>query len=197
MVRPRVRPDRRLASPWASFALTAGLVLAGCGGTAQATGPTGPRWEGALFESFPDDIAPKALGLPDATLKPTSDPALRKRSLTAEVVARVRVHTVSVERRSNGDPVFRVGLQIATPRLVEREPLGDEVEILIVPGGAAHGLARAWDVRLQGKTFIGFFRRFAGSEEGETVVHFHLAPDDAAVASAVQQVVALEEVRGK
>jgi hypothetical protein len=176
-------------------ALLIALGGLGCASQEAGMGANTPRWEGALMQSFADDIAPKALGLPQDVKNPNTDPALRQRTLSAEVVARVRVQTVSVERRSNGDPVFRIGLQVAVPRLVEREDLGETIEVLIVPGGAAHGLARAWDVRLQGKTFVGFFRRFPGPE-GETVIHFHLAPDEAEVAAAVQQIVALDEVKG-
>lgn len=175
--------------------LVSALPSLGCGGARADLGPDAPRWEGHLAQAFPDDIEPGALGLPSSAPRPAIDRALRERTLLAEVIARVRVQTVSVERRSNGDPVFRIGLQLANPRLVDRAVLDERIEVVIVPGGAAHGLARAWDVRLQGKTFIGFFRRFAG-EEGESVVHFHLARDGEDVGAAVQQVIALEEVQG-
>ena len=182
-----------------AFLLAATLVcappLAGCGGPRAGLGADGPRWEGPLAQAFPDDIEPGALGLTSSAPRPAIDPALRERTRLAEVVARVRVQTVSVERRSNGEPVFRIGLQLASPRLLERLPMEERIEVVIVPGGAAHGLARAWDVRLQGKTFVGFFRRFAG-EEGESVVHFHLARDGEDVGAAVQQIIALEEVQG-
>ena len=123
------------------------------------------------------------------------DPALRERAHLSDLVARVRIQTVTVERRSNGDPVYRLGLQVASPRLVDKMKADDNIEVLIVPGGASHGLARAWDVRLQGRSFVGFFRRFAGNE-GETVLHFHLEPDSADVANAVQNTLALKEIKG-
>lgn len=178
-----------------ALTLASAVPAVGCGSAQLDGGPDAPRWEGPLLEAFPDDIEPSALGLPSGAPRPETDDALVRRTLLADVVARVRVQTVSVERRSNGAPVFRLGLQLASPRLVERAELEDRIEVVIPPGGAGHGLARAWDVRLQGKTFVGFFRRFAG-EEGETVVHFHLARDGEDVGRAVQQVVALEEVQG-
>lgn len=179
------------------LALAAAPLAAACSGAGDGAGASAPRWEGKMFESFPDDIDPAALGLPTEN-RPTTDPRFRQRAIDAEVIARVRVTTVSVERRSNGEPVFRIGLQLANPRLIERQPYGERLEVVVKPGGAAHGFARAWDVRLQGKTFVGFFRRFAAQngEEGETVVHFHLAADSKEVGDAVQQVIALEEVRG-
>jgi hypothetical protein len=178
-----------------ALTLASAAPVVGCGGVQTGTGAEAPRWEGALQQAFPDDIDPAALGLPATGPRPSSDPALRQRTLLADVVARARVQTVSVERRSNGEPVFRVGLELASPPLVERAALGDRVEVAIEPGGAAHGLARAFDVRLQGKTFVAFLRRFAG-EDGETVLHFHLARDGEDVGAAVQQIVALEEVSG-
>lgn len=186
--------------PLSARAILVGLAIAtaslgaGCSGGDGGLGANAPRWEGVMFETFPDDIDPGALGLP-TDKRPSTDPRFRKRAVDAEVIARVRVQTVSVEKRSNGEPAFRLGLQMATPRLVERAPMDEVIEVVIPPGGAAHGLARAWDVRLQGKTFVGFFRRFAGVD-GETVIHFHLAPDSKDVGEAVQQVVALEEVKG-
>ncbi len=170
------------------------LVAAGCAAP-QDTGPRAPAWVGIDQQAFPDDIAPRALGLPAPQKKPYADPQIRERTRRAEVVARVRVQTVSVERRSNGDPVYRIGLQLAEPRLVARKPMPDQIEVVIVPGGPAHALARAWDVRLQGMVFVGYFKRYDGGE-GEPTIHFHLDPDDPAIGTAVEQFAALDEVRG-
>jgi len=179
------------------FGLTS-VVLAGCAGP-QDSRAKGPAWVGIDQQAFPDDIAPAALGLPAAQLKPHVDRQVRERTRRADVVARVRVQTVSVEIRSNGDPAYRIGLQLESPRLVDRlkadHAMPDVIEVLIVPGGPAHALARAWDVRLQGKIFVGFFKRYADSN-GEETIHFHLGKDDPALGAAVQQFSMLDEVRG-
>lgn len=196
-----------MTSVWASrsafrcAALGAVVALAGAVGCAAPPDqrPRGPAWVGIDQQAFPDDIAPLALGLPAAQRKPYADPQVRERTRRAEVIARVRVQTVSVERRANGDPVYRIGLQLATPRLVDRpkpdDAMPESIEVLIVPGGPAHALARAWDVRLQGKIFVGYFKRYA-DDQGERTIHFHLDPDDPAIGKAVEQFAALDEVRG-
>jgi hypothetical protein len=66
-------------------------------------------------------------------------------------------------------------------------------ELNIRPKSRAYGIARAFDTRLRGLTFIGFVRRFAG-EEGELEIHWHLSPDTAEVAAAVKEAVALGEL---
>ena len=190
----------RSAFRWATLgvALVAAAGALGCAAPPDHR-PRGPAWAGIDQQAFPDDIAPLALGLPASQRKPYADPQVRERTRRAEVVARVRVQTVTVERRANGDPVYRVGLQLATPRLVDRpkpdDAMPESIEILIVPGGPAHALARAWDVQLQGKIFVGYFKRYA-DENGERTIHFHLDPDDPAIGKAVEQFAALDEVRG-
>lgn len=181
-----------------SFLLAFSLALSGCSASYEHQAK-GPVWVGIDQQAFPDDIAPGALGLPATQRKPYADPQVRERTRRAEVVARVRVQTVSVERRSNGDPVYRIGLQLAAPRLVDRlqgeKAMPEVIEVVIAPDSPAHALARAWDVRLQGKIFVGFFKTYA-DENGEPVIHFHLGQDDPALGAAVQQFAMLDEVRG-
>jgi hypothetical protein len=55
---------------------------------------------------------------------------------------------------------------------------------------------RALDTGLQGRTFVGFVKRFAGTDD-EVDVHFYLAPDSADVAAVVQEAVAIQEVSKK
>lgn len=192
-----------LAAPlrFASSALLAGafLVLAGCGeATPGAKAPEGanlPKWEGHARELFDDNIDPAAVGLSMEGPAPRSDPFLRERSQTAAVTARVRVQTVTVD--SVGDQkTYHLGVQVGFPTLTVARVPDKSFELSIKATSSAFGIAKAFDARLRGATFIGFVGRFQG-EDGEVEVHFHLAPDTADVATAVKEAVALQELNGQ
>ncbi len=69
-------------------------------------------------------------------------------------------------------------------------------ELSIKPTSGAFGIARSFDARLRGQTFVGFIKRY-GADDGEVQVHWHLAPDTAEVVAAIKEAVALQEVSGK
>lgn len=185
-----------------AVALTTGalfLLLPGCGeAVPEAKAPSGanlPRWEGHARELFDDNIDPAAVGLSMEGPSPRSDPFLRERSQTAAVTARVRVQTVTVD--SNGEQkTYHLGVQVGSPTLSVARVPDKSFELSIKPSSLAFGIAKAFDARLRGSTFIGFIGRFQG-EDGEVEVHFHLAPDTAEVASAVKEAVALQELNGQ
>ena len=193
-------------APWASLvsplrfstaALTAGvfLLLTSCGdATPGAKAPEGaslPRWEGHSRELFDDNIDPAAVGLSMEGVAPRSDPFLRERAQTAAVTARVRVQTVTVD--SIGDQkTYHLGVQVGFPTLTPPRVPDKSFELSIKSTSSAFGIAKSFDSRLRGSTFIGFIGRFQ-AEDGEVEVHFHLAPDTADVAAAVKESVALQE----
>lgn len=198
-------------APWAllarplrftAAALTTGallVLLPGCGeATPEAKAPAGanlPRWEGHARELFDDNIDPAAVGLSMEGPSPRSDPFLRERSQTAAVTARVRVQTVTVD--SVGDQkTYHLGVEVGVPPLTTSRVPDKSFELLIKPTSLAFGIAKAFDARLRGSTFIGFIGRFQG-EDGEVEVHFHLSPDTAEVASAIKEAVALQELTGQ
>src|SRR5512132_781240 len=198
-------------APWAPLsgplrftaaALTTGallFLLPGCADAVPAAkAPDGanlPRWEGHARELFDDNIDPAAVGLSMEGPSPRSDPFLRERSQTAAVTARVRVQTVTVD--SVGDQkTYHLGVQVGTPTLVNPRVPDRSFELSIKPTSLAFGIARAFDARLRGSTFIGFIGRVQG-EDGEVEIHFHLAPDSAEVASAIKEAVALQELSGQ
>lgn len=177
-------------------ALTAPLV--GCGPAQDATTPASidglPRWEGRAREVFDDGIDAAAVGLSMDGPAPRSDPFLRERAQTAEVVSEVRVTTVTVD--SIGDErTYHLGVRVAPTPLATPKIPDQAFELLIRPQSRAFGIARAFDARLQGVTFVGFIRRFAG-QDGEPEVHWHLSPDTPEVVAAVKDVVALAELSG-
>jgi hypothetical protein len=175
--------------------LTAGVT--GCGATPSPAAPASvsfPRWEGHLRELFDDNIDPAAVGLSMEGPSPRSDPFLRERAQTSELAARVRVQTVTVD--SVGDQVtYHLGIQVGVPTLVESKIPERSFELSIRPTSGAFGIAKAFDARLRGTTFIGFIQRFA-AEGGEAEIHWHLSADTAEVAAAVKEAVALRELSG-
>ena len=180
--------------------LALGLALcavAGCepsqpGHTASSSSL--PRWDGRARQLFADNIDPAAVGLSMEGPSPRSDAGLRERAQTADVVARVRVQTVTVD--SVGEQkTYHLGIQVGVPTLAEAKVPDRTFELLIKPTSGAFGIARAFDARLRGQTFVGFIKRFT-NEDGEVEVHWHLSPDTAEVVSAVKEAVALREISG-
>ena len=194
-------------APWASLAaplrftaavLTAGalLVVPGCGEATPAAklseAASLPKWEGHARELFDDNIDPAAVGLSMEGPAPRSDPFLRERSQTAAVTARVRVQTVTIDS-IGAQKTYHLGVQVGFPTLTNARVPDKSFELLIKPTSQAFGIAKSFDARLRGATFIGFVGRFQG-DDGEVEVHLHLAPDTADVASAVKESVALQEL---
>jgi hypothetical protein len=192
-------PKRTRFLKQAAVALAATLVLgsAGCepakpGQTASAAGL--PRWEARPRQIFDDNIDPAAVGLSMEGPSPRSDAFLRERAQTADVVARVRVQTVTVD--SVGDQkTYHLGIQVGVPTLAEAKVQDRTFELSIKPSSGAYGIAKAFDARLRGQTFVGFIKRFS-SEDGEVEVHWHLSPDTAEVVAAIKEAVALREISG-
>ncbi len=175
--------------------LVSALLLAACASEGAAKPPTGaglPMWEGHAVQVFDDNIDPAAVGLSMDGASPRSDMFLRERSQTADLTARVRVQTVTVD--TVGDQkIYHLGVQVGLPTLSEGTMKDRTVELSIKPASLGFPVARAFDSRLQGKTFIGFVRRFT-TPEGDVELHWHLAPDTADVAAAVKEAVALKGI---
>ncbi|MFT3776354.1 MAG: cobalamin ABC transporter substrate-binding protein [Minicystis sp.] len=160
--------------------------------TAAAAGL--PRWEARARQLFDDNIDPAAVGLSMDGPSPRADAGLRERAQTSDVVARVRVQTVTVD--SVGEQkTYHLGIQVGVPTLADAKVSDRTFELLIKPTSGAFGIAKAFDARLRGQTFVGFVKRFA-TEDGEVEVHWHLSPDTAEVVSAVKEAVALREMSG-
>jgi hypothetical protein len=178
--------------------LALGLAVAACGpsqpGQTGASAAGLPKWEARSREVFDDNIDPAAVGLSMEGVSPRSDRFLRERAQTADVVARVRVQTVTVD--SVGDQsTYHLGIQVGVPTLTPARVPDRSFELKIRSSSGAFGIAKSFDSRLRGKTFIAFIRRF-GNDDGDPEVHFHLAADTAEVAAAVKEAVALREISG-
>ena len=192
---------RRSRSAW----FLAAVLAAGAG--VSACGEAGPEirspalmglvpWgeHGRLV--FDDNIDPAAVGYTMDTPSARSDRFLRERAQTAELVARMRVQTVTIDTIGD-DSTFHLGVQIGAPLLAPNPKIEDRtLELLIKPASPAFGIAKALDQRMQGVTFIGFVHRFASADGSEIELHWHMSPDTADVASAVKEAVALAEASG-
>jgi hypothetical protein len=193
------RITQSFVRPLAVLVLGLGLVAAataGCEPPQLVRDPSAvalPRWEGHAREVFDDNIDPAAVGLTMEGASPRSDAHLRERAQMADVVARVRVQTVTVD--SIGDQkTYHLGLQVGVPTLTEAKVPDRNFELSIKPTSGAFGIARSFDARLRGQTFVGFIKRY--SDDGDVALHWHLAPDTAEVAAAVKEAVVLREISG-
>jgi hypothetical protein len=181
------------------FGLAIFLCVVGCGGSGAAAAPSAPArqfpaYSGQATTLFDDRIDGNSVGLADVATKPRTDPVLRARAQTAEAVARARVATVSVDSTA-GKPIYRLSLDLAGGFLVRRGFTDDHVEISVRPQSPAFGVVKWLDTRLIGRTFIGFFHRYAGAEDSE--VKFHLSADNPDVLAAVREAAMLREMMGK
>ncbi len=196
-----LRVTQTLAVPLAMLAAVAAGVGAlgatGCDPAEPAKNASAqglPPWDGRARDLFDDVIDPAAVGLSLDGPSPRQDAHLRERAQTADVVARVRIQTVTVD--SVGDQqTYHIGIQVGIPTLTQAKVSDRNFELSIKSSSRAFGIARSFDARLRGKTFVGFVKRYGG-DDGEAVVHWHLAPDTAEVVSAVKEAVVLREISG-
>lgn len=183
---------------WRRLALLA-LVLsavAACGDTTpkpQAPQVTIP-WEGQLRDLFDDQIHPSAVGLSLDGRSPATDPMLRERARSADVVARMRVQTVTRDQ-VGAKMRYVLNLQVGVPHLMPPKAQDRMFELSIRQGTGAFGVVRSLDNALRGKTFIGFVKRFAGERGPE--IHWHLTADSKEVADVIAEIAVLEEVAGQ
>jgi hypothetical protein len=183
--------------------LAFGLALCGvasaCGAAGGMAGDGSARslpvWDAQAREVFDDNIEPAAVGLTMEGKTVRNDPLLRERARSADLVARVRVSTVTVETLEQ-KVTYRLVVQVVPPPFNTPAISGTSFEIAVGPEAHAYGIAKAFDTRLRGASFIGFLRYFAGGEGGEPEVHWHFSPDSAEVAAAVRDALALAELSG-
>ena len=139
-------------------------------------------WAGPLKQLFNDGVHPKALAPVEETTDAAGDPLIPYRTKAAELVARVRVRTLT-ERRAGERVSYRLVLQVGKPlRPAQWRPA--QVELQVEKGEAGFGVLRRHRHALRGRTFVGFFRRFR-SADGGSELHWYLTADTAEVAGAV------------
>lgn len=122
------------------------------------------------------------------------DKFLRERAQTADLVSRLRVQTVTVDSIGD-DKRYHFGMQVGFPTLAEAKMKDTLFDIEVRSSSRGFEIAKAFDTRLRERTFIGFVSRFSG-EDGELEYHWHLSADNAEVAAAVKEALALREITG-
>jgi hypothetical protein len=153
-----------------------------------------PLWEGQLTELFDDTIDPAAVGLSMDGRSPARDPMLRPRAQQSDVVAHMRVQTVT--RDSVGaKTTYVLNLQVGAPTLMPAKLEDPSFEISINQSSSSFGIVQQLDTGLRGQTFIGFIRKFHGDDG--PVIHWHLTSDTPEVAQVIQEIAVLDEVVGK
>lgn len=156
-----------------------------------------PPWDERARAVFDDNIDPAAVGYTMDTPSARADKFLRERAQTAELVARMRVQTVTIDTIGD-DSTYHLGVQVGSPTLAPNPKIEDRtLELVIRPASPAFGVAKALDQRMQGVTFIGFVHRYASADGSEVELHWHMSPDTGEVAGAVKEAVALAEAMGR
>lgn len=190
---------QRVRRAW-FFAAIFAISAPACGEGTEVQSPAslglGPWNERARY-IFDDNIEPAAVGFTMDAPSARSDRFLRERAQTAELVARLKVRTVTIDTIGD-ESTYHLGVEVIPPVLVPGRPLKDTtMELVIRPTSPAHGIAKALDQRMQGTTFIGFVHRFASPDGTETELHWHLSPDNADVLDAVKEAVVLGEASSR
>lgn len=180
--------------------VTSAALSTGCGEAAtEAKKPASlglPAWDDHNRAVFDDNIDPAAVGYTMDAPSARADRFLRERAQTAELVARLRVQTVTIDTIGD-DSTYHLGVQVGMPTLGPNPKIEERtLELVIKPQSPAFGIAKALDQRMQGVTFIGFISRFASADGAEIELHWHMCPDTQDVADAVKEAEALAAASG-
>jgi len=174
------------------------VALMACSGSPNPHAPTGlglPKWDGHAREVWDDNIDAAALGVQMEGSSPRSDKFLRERAQTSDLVARLRVQTVTVDTLGDENR-YHLGMQVGFPTLATPKMEEKIFEIDVRSTTRAYEVVKAFETRLRGQTFIGFVSRFSNAD-GDLEYHWHLAADNADVAAAVKEALALQEIKSK
>jgi hypothetical protein len=150
-----------------------------------------PAWEKEMRDLFDDQINPAAVGLATEGTAPEADPLLRLRAQSAEVVARMKVSTIT-RGTAGAHTGYVLNLDVGRPLLMPGKLEDDSFELTVGPESPAFGMVQSIEHKLRDMTFIGFVKRFAG-EDGPQI-HWHLTADSKPVGEAIHEVKVLEEL---
>jgi hypothetical protein len=173
--------------------LAAALTAFGC---SPSTGPNRALalYAGHHTELFDDTIEPAAVGLDlDKSFNARSDATLRERAQVGDAVVRVRLDTVT-EKPEGSEKGYELRLRVLEKLAGKNPPEENTFSVYLGKESPSIGIMNHFGAQLVGKTFIGFVRLF-NNKVGEREYHFHLSSDDKDVRRAVEDAMALKELK--
>ena len=176
------------------LAVTAGPGM-GCGSEAR-TGPNLdrlPTYEGEVAKSFDDSIEPAVFNLTLEGRSLQTDGRFRPRAQGADVVATLRITTVTVSR-TNGQTTYTLQFELLKTHVGELDAALLELR-LTEKQSQAYSVISAVQTRAQKVSLVAMFKRFR--EQNRASVHFYFAPDNADTTKALQDALALDALRTK
>lgn len=171
-----------------------GLCAAGCGpqtrGPAQIQIDTLPLHKDHLATLFDDSIEPAAMGLNMEKVILKIDPKFRDRVREADVLAAVKVTTVTVGKIEERSIIH---IQFSTEQVFSPSaPEAEHLELRIPEGTQAYGVMQAVQNKARNRSLVGAWKRFRSGNEA--VIHFYFAPNDADTIAAIKEIQALREI---
>gem|GEM_PF-6750917 len=185
--------------------LSALIALAfGCGpSTATGAAPRSPLAKTTRLSSeqvydsrarnlFDDGIDPRAIRTSgESPPSRLNDSLLRERARQSDVIARVKVDTVTALHPDEGHPEFELHVRTIEV-LADRTRTAPKLRLVVTSDSAAHGIVNTYQGRLMGSVFVAFLRAFT-NPDGSSVTHFHFSPDTNDFNAAVVDAITLTE----
>jgi hypothetical protein len=171
----------------------AALLMTACPGAAESPKRPLPSYAGRAVELFDDAIESKAVGLDLEQSTPArADPLLRERTQVADAVLRARIDTVTAKQEDSGT-TYTVTLHTAE-KLTGSYPPASPFSVKVDRTDKAAGILRSFEARLVGMQFVIFVREFV-RPDGDSELHFHMAPDSKEVLAAINEAMTLAELK--
>jgi hypothetical protein len=146
-------------------------------------------WEGRFESLFDNGIEPAAVGLSLDGSTPEEHPLLASRVPDAEIVAILRIQTLSSDSfglQTRHTLTMQVEGQPLTPaRTTQRR-----FELKVIRGMPGFGIVERLGTELRGRKFIGFLRRFPGNEGPQW--RWHLTAATRAVVDVIRTAASVE-----
>jgi hypothetical protein len=194
MIPTLLRSLTRALSPLCAVCLVAATVGVGCGPRQRGTQidlSKLPPYTGTAQSLFNDNIEPAALGVSLEKPSYKGDATFRQRVQSADVVARVKVTTVTIGK-SEEKTTYHLQLELEDQPFSRQQPGQDELEVSIPEGSYSYSVMNLVKARARGRQMIGMWKRFREGEE--QAIHWYFVPEDPDSTAAVKEALALQEL---
>ncbi len=179
-------PGGSVGRPWALGLLGLfTLAMVACGPSGKPTRPL-PSYTGHLAMLYDDGIEGTAVGFAGEgkNYRPKYDPLFRERSQVADGVVRLKITTIHAKVDTTGTS-YVLGCRVEQRLAGAYSPTGD-FELRVASTAPSTGILRSLDSNIVGMRFVGFVRSFV-RPDGDSELHFHLAPDTPTVTEAAAE----------